>query len=74
MSWLMAIGGKVLDLVLPPRCAACGTIVADLHSFCPDCWLKVDFLGNSARSPIQRQHDDLCLKALKSINCLSDHT
>ena len=35
----------VLDFALPPRCAGCGTIVGDVHSFCPDCWTKVQFLG-----------------------------
>jgi ComF family protein len=34
-----------LDFALPPRCAGCGTIVADVHSFCPDCWPKIEFLG-----------------------------
>lgn len=37
----------VLDFALPPRCAGCGTIVADVHSFCPDCWKEVEFLGDS---------------------------
>ncbi|HEX7929407.1 MAG TPA: double zinc ribbon domain-containing protein, partial [Sphingomicrobium sp.] len=35
----------MLDFALPPRCAGCGTIVADLHSFCADRWTKVEFLG-----------------------------
>lgn len=47
MKALAAIGRKILDFVLPPRCAACGTIVADPHSFCTDCWPKVQFLGSS---------------------------
>ena len=34
-----------LDFALPPRCAGCGTIVADVHSFCPDCWRQIEFLG-----------------------------
>jgi ComF family protein len=34
-----------LDFALPPRCAGCGAIVAETHSFCPDCWRQVDFLG-----------------------------
>jgi predicted amidophosphoribosyltransferase len=37
----------VLDFALPPRCAGCGDIVADVHSFCPDCWKQVEFLGHS---------------------------
>jgi ComF family protein len=39
--------GRLLDFALPPRCPGCGTIVADLHSFCTDCWTKVEFLGDS---------------------------
>lgn len=37
----------LLDFALPPRCAGCGTIVGEMHSFCPDCWIQVDFLGDS---------------------------
>ena len=37
----------MLDFTLPPRCAGCGTIVDQLHSFCADCWKRADFLGNS---------------------------
>jgi ComF family protein len=36
-----------LDFALPPRCTGCGTIVDEVHSFCPDCWKGVEFLGNS---------------------------
>lgn len=34
-----------LDFALPPRCAGCGTIVDDVHSFCAECWKRVEFLG-----------------------------
>jgi ComF family protein len=36
----------VLDFVLPPRCPACGDIVADQHSFCTGCWQSIQFLGD----------------------------
>jgi ComF family protein len=36
-----------LDFALPPRCAGCGAIVSEVHSFCSDCWKQVNFLGNS---------------------------
>jgi ComF family protein len=36
-----------LDFALPPRCAGCGTIVAEIHSFCSDCWKQIEFLGHS---------------------------
>jgi ComF family protein len=35
----------ILDFALPPRCPGCGTIVADMHSFCPDCWKRIEFLA-----------------------------
>ena len=38
---------SALDFALPPRCAGCGTIVPDVHSFCADCWKLVEFLGES---------------------------
>lgn len=38
-------GGWLLDLVLPPRCPGCGTIVETLHSFCAPCWSALDFIG-----------------------------
>lgn len=34
-----------LDFALPPRCAGCGTVISDVHSFCADCWKRIDFLG-----------------------------
>lgn len=47
MGVITAIGRKILDFVLPPRCPSCGTIVGDPHSFCSSCWPKIEFLGNS---------------------------
>lgn len=37
----------ILDFALPPRCAGCGAIVERVHSFCPDCWTSIHFLGDS---------------------------
>jgi len=37
----------ILDFALPPRCAGCGTIVTDVHSFCADCWKRIDFLASA---------------------------
>jgi ComF family protein len=38
---------RVLDFALPPRCAGCGAIMAEVHTFCPECWKQLDFLGNA---------------------------
>ena len=39
-------GRWALDFALPPRCAGCGGIVGETHSFCPDCWTQLEFLGS----------------------------
>ncbi|MGE5537635.1 MAG: double zinc ribbon domain-containing protein [Gemmatimonas sp.] len=43
--WLRAIGGRLLDVALPPRCLACGAIVADAGTLCSACWPGVDFIA-----------------------------
>jgi ComF family protein len=44
---LKAAGNWVIGLALPPRCPGCGTITAELHNFCADCWRAIEWLGNS---------------------------
>ena len=39
------LGRALLDLVLPPRCVACGEQVADPHALCPACWSRVEFIA-----------------------------
>ena len=36
---------QLLDFALPPRCAACGDIVTEPHSFCLACWQSLGWLG-----------------------------
>src|SRR4051812_42148857 len=54
----------VLDFALPTRCAGCGAIVADVHSFCGDCWSQVEFLGESGCTtcgmPLEATDAELC--------------
>lgn len=35
----------MLNLALPPRCPACGAIVAGTDRFCVECWQSLRFLG-----------------------------
>ena len=55
---------RVLDFALPPRCAGCGAIVDEVHSFCPPCWTQVQFLGESGCStcgmPLEATEAELC--------------
>lgn len=43
-----ALARPMVDLVLPPRCPACGALVDDDHRFCADCWSGMDFLAGPA--------------------------
>jgi predicted amidophosphoribosyltransferase len=53
-----------LDFALPPRWAGCGTIVGNVHRFCPGCWKEVEFLGESGCStcglPLQATEKTTC--------------
>jgi ComF family protein len=55
---------SVLDFALPARCAGCGTIVDEVHSFCAECWPQVEFLGESGCRtcglPLEATDADLC--------------
>jgi ComF family protein len=54
----------LLDFALPARCSGCGIIVEDVHSFCPECWAQVEFLGDSGCStcglPLEATDAELC--------------
>ena len=60
----------VLDFALPPRCAGCGMIVGDVHSFCSDCWNAVHFLGPGGCGvcgfPLEATEADTCGRCLAS--------
>lgn len=45
MRFLLSPIRIVADLVLPPRCAGCGVMVAGDGVFCADCWGAMRFLG-----------------------------
>ena len=55
---------SALDFALPPRCSGCGAIVADVHSFCLDCWTQVEFLGDggcvTCGIPLQATEAETC--------------
>ena len=57
-----------LDFALPPRCAGCGTIVADVHSFCAECWKQIAFLGDAGCRvcglPLQATESTTCAVCL----------
>lgn len=56
---LLALGNRIVDYALPPRCAGCGAIVAGSHRFCLDCWQGLDFLGGPACDRCAEPLDDM---------------
>ena len=64
VSALRTAARWALDFALPPRCAGCGIIVAEVHSFCPDCWRQIEFLGESGCSTC-----GLPLQATEAASC-----
>ncbi len=61
------LGGRVLDLLLPPQCVACGEPVPTPGMLCADCWPQVQFLAPphciACGYPFDFAYDDesLCL-------------
>jgi len=64
VAFFSRLGRTALDFALPPRCAGCGVIVEDVHSFCADCWKEIDFLGEGGCStcgiPLQATEQKTC--------------
>ena len=61
------VANFVLDFALPPRCAGCGAVVEQVHSFCSDCWTKVEFLVGGCSScglPLEATDADQCAVCL----------
>lgn len=36
---------RAVDIVLPPRCLACGVLVGEPGAVCPSCWGGIDFIA-----------------------------
>ena len=47
------LGGSALDLILPPRCLACGIEIDAPQGLCPPCWSELRLLG-AALVPLLR--------------------
>src|SRR6478672_800726 len=68
LAMIRAATNRALDFALPPRCAGCGMIVADVHSFCADCWKTIEFLGDGGCTtcgiPLQATEQTSCAVCL----------
>ena len=62
-AFLGRAGRLVLDFALPPRCAGCGAITAEVDLFCPRCWPQVEFLSGGCQrcgQPLEATEADTC--------------
>ena len=69
VSKILRAGSRhALDFALPPRCAGCGVIVGDLHSFCSECWTKVSWCGDggcrTCGLPLEATDEETCGRCL----------
>lgn len=56
-------GRLVLDFALPPRCAGCGAITAEIDLFCGTCWPQIEFLSGGCQrcgQPLEATEADTC--------------
>jgi ComF family protein len=45
-SPLSQFGRKALDVLLPPQCLNCGTLIEQVGALCVDCWQEVTFIAS----------------------------
>lgn len=58
----------MLNFALPPRCAGCAEVIAEVDGFCPDCWSQMEWLGNAGCDrcglPLEGTEAELCARCL----------
>lgn len=57
----------MLDFALPARCAGCGVIVDEVHTFCVDCWNSIEFIRGGCKScglPLEATDIESCAACL----------
>lgn len=58
-----------LDFALPARCAGCGAIVDEVHTFCVDCWRGIEFIRGGCTTcglPLAATEIEQCAVCLAS--------
>ena len=67
-SPVRSLGKMLLDFALPPRCAGCGEVTEEVGAFCPACWGRIEWLGNSGCQrcglPLAGTEIDHCARCL----------
>ena len=62
------IGKALIDFALPPRCPGCAEVIDEVGAFCPQCWGRMEWLGNSGCTtcglPLAATEADSCARCL----------
>ena len=65
---VQVIGKALIDFALPPRCPGCAEVIDQVGSFCPDCWGRMEWLGNGGCTicglPLAATEADSCARCL----------
>ena len=65
---IRGLGKALLDFALPPRCAGCADVIAEVDGFCPECWAQVEWLGDAGCDrcglPLEGTEAELCGRCL----------
>ena len=65
---LRILANSLLDFALPSRCAGCAEVIEEVGAFCPGCWARMEWLGNSGCQtcglPLAATEADTCGRCL----------
>jgi len=68
LATIEMLAGHVLDFALPPRCAGCAEIIDEVDGFCAECWMTLDWLGESGCTrcgmPLEATDAEMCGRCL----------
>ena len=71
LSFINRMSSFILDYILPFKCLSCNELVVSANSFCPKCWVELNFItkpfcNKCGRSmPFTVEKDSSCLKCIK---------
>ncbi len=43
-GFVLMMGGRLADFLLPPQCACCGEVIEKTGALCAECWQQIDFI------------------------------
>lgn len=69
---LLRRAAAAIDLLLPPRCAGCGQVVARAMTLCGDCWARLPVLGDPCCQACAAPLPPYAAASMRCGGCLAD--